>query len=102
MMMNEINTILTPNLDAVLNKFYAAQVPNATFAVNLEAQLRQRQRELVSHKQEYCFSFAEKRRAMIQKLRKQPVLALSRARKQHGNDRAEQGVCRAKCHCGYV
>ncbi len=73
--MNEINTILPPNLDAVLNKFYAAQEPDAIFAGHLEAQLRQRQRELVSQKQKFRFSFADKRRAMIQKLRTQPILA---------------------------
>ena len=74
--MNNMNKILQPDLDAVMHQFYAVQEPGATFAANLEAQLRQHQRELGSHKQGYRFSFAEKRRAMMQKLRQQPVLAV--------------------------
>ncbi|MGV8024960.1 MAG: hypothetical protein AB2L18_00165 [Anaerolineaceae bacterium] len=73
--MNEINKILPPNLDAVLNKFYAVQEPDPFFAGHLEAQLRQRQRELISQKRKFRFSFADKRRAMLQKLRAQPILA---------------------------
>lgn len=73
--MNEIKIILPPNLDAALNKFYAVQEPDRFFAGHLEAQLRQRQRELVSQKRKFHFSFADKRSTMLQKLRAQPILA---------------------------
>ncbi|HAF61576.1 MAG TPA: hypothetical protein DCK95_04545 [Anaerolineaceae bacterium] len=74
-MVNEMNQLLQPNLESAMSQFYVSQEPEPVFAAHLEERLRQRQRELVSQKRKFRFSFADKRRAMIQKLRAQPILA---------------------------
>jgi hypothetical protein len=76
MKMDEVIPILPLNLDAALNEFYTAQQPNPAFAVHLEAQLRQRQIELVSSRQQSRFSFSDTSRSFMRTLRTRPVLAL--------------------------
>ena len=45
--MNEMNPNLPPSLDAALTQFYTEAQPDSVFAARLEAQLRQRQIEML-------------------------------------------------------
>jgi hypothetical protein len=74
--MNEINPILLPSLDAALNQFYSGSQPDSAFAARLEAQLRQRQNEMLSARSKSAFSFSNTKESFMQTLRARPLLAV--------------------------
>jgi hypothetical protein len=74
--MDEMDLILPPDLDTALDKFFAGSRPDPAFAARLEAQLRQRQIEMVPSKQKSRYSFSGTRRSFMQTLRARPILAV--------------------------
>ncbi len=74
--MDEMNPALPPSLEAALSEFYAAPRPDPAFAARLEAQLRQRQAQMVTPGRKSCFTFPGARGSFVQMLRARPLLAL--------------------------
>jgi hypothetical protein len=74
--MDEMNSILPPELDSALNEFYTIPRPEPVFADRLEAQLRQRQIERIAAGQKARFSFSDGKKSFMHTLRARPVLAL--------------------------
>src|SRR5450759_1221252 len=74
--MTDMNPILPPSLDAALTQFYIEPQPDSVFAARLEAQLRQRQMEMLSARPKSAFSFSNTKESFMQTLRARPLLAV--------------------------
>lgn len=74
--MDEMNSILPPDLVSSLDQYYTARQPDAAFSSHLAAQLRHRQIELLSPNQKPYTSHSSTRSIFMQKLRTRPIRAV--------------------------